>query len=411
MFKDFQLRNVVRPLRKGCARELSAGAHTGGLMANNRISYLVVAVLVICGVVLGEAVAGPEPTTPVAPAGVPVYEVDPSWPKTKGNWILGSIGGITVDPQTDHVWVVQRPSTLDEDENYAARVPPLADCCVPAPPVMEIDEAGNLIQGWGGPGPGWDWPNREHGITIDYEGNVWILGSGTNDNQILKFTKAGKFLMQVGHPGKSKGSTDTANFNQPTKAWVYPKTKEVFVSDGYQNRRIIVLDAETGAFKRLWGAYGKQPDDSIPQVRVFSGPGPAQFNLVHCVVISNDDLVYVADRSNNRIQVFRPDGAFVKEAFVAREIRTPTGTAMDLALSPDARQQFLYVSGGDQHIRILNRETLQVVSTIGRLGHYPGQFYHLHVLAVDSKGNLYTGESSGKRIQKFVFKGFSSPGN
>jgi DNA-binding beta-propeller fold protein YncE len=379
-------------------------------MVNNRICFLALAVSVVCASTSGQ-VARREAEHPAAPGKVPIYEIDPSWPKTEGNWILGAIGGITVDPATNHVWVLQRPATLDEDENYAAQVPPKADCCVAAPPVMEIDESGNYIQGWGGPGAGWDWPNREHGITIDYRGNVWILGSGTNDNQVLKFTKAGKFLMQVGHPGQSKGSTDKANFNQPTKACVYPKNNEVFISDGYVNRRVIVLDADNGAFKRLWGAYGKPPDDSARRDRTFSGPAPNQFNLVHSLVISHDDLVYVADRSNNRIQVFHPDGTFVKEAFIAREIRTPTGTAMDLALSPDDRQQFLYVSGGDQHIRILNRETLQVVTTLGRLGHYPGQFYHLHVLAVDSKGNIYTGESSGKRIQKFLFKGFSATEN
>jgi hypothetical protein len=338
---------------------------------------------------------------------VPVYEVDPSWPKFEGNWMFGSIGGIAVDPSTDHVWILQRPATLDEDENYAAQRPPVGDCCVPAPPVMEFDQAGNFIQGWGGPGPEWDWPNREHGITIDFRGNVWILGSGTSDNQVLKFTKAGKFLMQIGHPGKSRGSTDVENFNQPTKAYVFRKTNEVFISDGYVNRRVIVLDADTGAFKRMWGAYGKPPDDALPRARVFSGAAPEQFNLVHAILISNDELVYVADRSNNRIQVFKPDGTFIKEAFVARDVRTPTGTAMDLALSPDEGQRFLYLSSGDQHIRILDRQTLNVVATVGRLGHYPGQFHHLHVLAVDSKGNIYAGDSNGKRVQKFVLTGYS----
>jgi DNA-binding beta-propeller fold protein YncE len=367
--------------------------------------------LIACAIALGLQPLAGRAKTPPQTSPVPVYEVDPYWPKMKGNWIFGSIGGITVDPETGHVWVLQRPGTLDDDEDYAAQVPPLADCCVAAPPVMEFDQEGNFIGGWGGPSASWNWPNREHGITIDYHGNVWILGSGMNDDQVLKFTKTGKFLMQLGHPGKSTGSSDHLNFNQPTKAWVFEKTDEVFISDGYTNRRVIVLDANTGKFKRLWGAYGKPPDDSSPQVRSSAGPGPSQFNLVHSIVISNDDLVYVADRSNNRIQVFTPDGTFVKEAFIAREIRTPTGTAMDIALSPDGPQQFLYVSGGDQHIRILNRQTLEVVTTIGRLGHYPGQFYHLHVIAVDSKGNIYTGESNGKRVQKFIFKGFLAPGD
>ena len=229
--------------------------------------------------------------------------------------------------------------------------------------------------------------------------------------------------MQIGHPGKSTGSSDTENLNEPTTVYVYPKTNEAFISDGYVNRRVIVFDADTGAFKRLWGAYGNKPDDSVPRLRRFpfdrpeSLPlvsllgenAPQQFNLVHAVVISNDDLVYVADRSNNRIQVFKPDGEFVKEAFVAREVLTPVaGTVGSLAFSPDSKQQFLYVTGGDDHLRILDRGTLQVVRIFGRLGHYPGQFFHLHVIAVDSKGNIYTGENTGKRVEKFIFKGFSS---
>ena len=342
---------------------------------------------------------------------VPVYDVDPSWPKMTGNWIFGSIGGLAVDPANDHVFVLQRPRTLADDEKYAAESTPVADCCVPAPPVMEFDSMGNFLRGWGGPADGYDWPLTEHGITVDYRGNVWILGNGDGDNQVLKFTRDGKFLLQIGHPGKSSGSNDPANLNKATKAFVYAKTNEVFISDGYINRRVIVFDADTGAFKRLWGAYGNKPDDSVPRTRIFEGPAPLQFNLVHAVLISNDDLVYVADRSNNRIQVFKPDGTYLKEAFVDRGVRTPTGTAMDLAFSPDKQQRFLYVSGGDQHVRILDRRTLSAVGQFGRLGHYPAQFYHLHVMAIDSKGDIYTGENLGKRVQKFVFKGFSSHGS
>jgi DNA-binding beta-propeller fold protein YncE len=367
---------------------------------------------------------------PMPSPSVPRFEPDPSWPKmeghfgVEGNWIFGSIGGLTVDPTNDHVWVLQRPRTLDNSENYAAQKPPVADCCIPAPPVLEFDAEGNLVQAWGGPGPGFDWPLSEHGITIDYKGNVWIGGNGKGDNQFLKFTKTGKFLLEIGHPGKSAGSEDTENLNEPTKAFVYPKTDEVFISDGYINRRVIVFDAGTGAFKRLWGAYGKKPDDTVPRIHrapferpqdlpvqtLFQGPPPEQFNLVHSVLISNDDLVYVADRSNNRIQVFKPDGTFVREAFVARDTGTPVGTVIDLAVSPDPAQWFLYVASGDERIRILNRDSLQTVGRIGRLGYYPGQFHHLHVIAVDSKGNIYAGDATavGRRVQKFLFKGFSS---
>jgi DNA-binding beta-propeller fold protein YncE len=353
--------------------------------------------------------------------GVPTFQVDPLWPRMEGNWIFGSIGGIAIDPTNDHVWVIQRPGTLDKDENYAAQTPPKGNCCVPASPIMEFTPEGAFVQGWGGPGEGYDWPEREHGITIDYQGNVWIAGAGKNDNQILKFTKAGKLLLQIGKAGKSTGSSDTQNLNEPSSTFVYPKTKEVFVSDGYVNRRIIVFDADSGKFKRMWGAYGNKPDDSAPRIRrspfdrpqddpvesLSREPAPQQFNLVHSVLISNDDMVYVAERSNNRIQVFKPDGTFIKEAFVAREMTTPSGSVGSLAFSADSRQSFLYVTGGDDTLRILNRDTLQPVGQVGRLGHYPGQFYHLHVIAVDSKGDIYTGENTGKRVQKFLFKGLS----
>jgi DNA-binding beta-propeller fold protein YncE len=336
-----------------------------------------------------------------SPGGVPTFAVDASWPKFEGNWIFGSIGGVFVDPTNDHVWVLNRPRTLQPDENYAVQNPPAADCCTPPPFVMEFDEGGNFIKGWGGPGPGYEWPANEHGLSIDPKGNFWIASNGKGDAQVLKFDRDGRFLLQIGHAGGSNGSNDTENFASPTKATYYAKTNEVFVSDGYINRRVAVFDADTGKYKRHWGAYGRRPEDSVPRIRSFDGPPPEQFNLVHDLQISNDDLVYVADRSNNRVQVFRPDGTFVKEAFVARDVRTPTGTVVTMAFSPDATQRFLYVTSGDQKVRILDRQSLQVVGTFGRLGHYAGQFHHITDIAVDSKGNLYTGENEGRRVQKF----------
>lgn len=342
--------------------------------------------------------------------GVPFFEVDPFWPKFEGNWIFGSIGGVAIDPTNDHVFVLNRPRRLENDEDYAARKPPVADCCVPGQAVMEFDPNGKLLGGWGPSGNEYEWPLSEHGISIDYKGNIWIAGNGKADAQVLKFTKAGKFLLQIGRSGKSTGSLDTANFNQPTKAMVYQKTNELFVTDGYGNRRVIVFDADTGKFKRLWGAYGNKPDDAASRARVTTGPGPQQFNIPHDVLISSDDLVYIADRTNNRIQVFRPDGTFVKEGFLAREVGTPTGTAGNIAFSPDRGQQFLYVTGGDQRVRIVDRNTLQVVGSVGRLGHYAGQFHHVTDIAVDSKGNLYVGENEGKRVQKFILKGNAGGG-
>jgi len=339
--------------------------------------------------------------------GVPMFEVDPSWPKFDGNWLFGSIGGVFVDPSNDHVWVLNRPRTVQNDENYAAQKPPVADCCVPPPFVMEFDSNGKFLKSWGGPGTGFEWPLNEHGLSIDAKGNFWIAGNGKGDAQVLKFDRNGKFLLQIGHFGKSNGSNDTENFASPTKATYYAKTNEVFVTDGYINRRVAVFDADTGQYKRHWGAYGKKPDDSVPRERTYDGAPPQQFLLVHDVQISNDDLLYIADRSNNRVQVFRPDGTFVKEAFVAREVRTPTGTAVTLAFSPDKAQRFLYVTSGDQKIRILDRQSLQVLGTVGRLGYYAGQFNHITDIAVDSKGNIYTGENEGRRVQKFIYKGMS----
>ena len=344
-----------------------------------------------------------------AQPGVPHFEPDPYWPKPlPNNWMLGQVSGIYVDSH-EHIWVTSRPRTLDNNDKYAALNPPEADCCIPAPPIMEFDQAGNLIQGWGGLGAGYEWPDNEHGIFIDYKENVWVGGNSDKDTNILKFTKTGKFLLQIGHHGKSGGSNDTENLKRPAGICVYPKTNEVFVADGYGNRRVIVFDADTGAYKRHWGAYGNKPDDSVPRTRVYEGPGPQQFNTVHGIRISNDDLVYVGDRVNNRIQVFRPDGTFVKEGYIERKTSTPEGTAFDIAFSPDKQQQFFYVpDGSNKKVQILNRDTLEVVGFFGgHGGHGTGQFFHIHSIATDSKGNIYLGESFGMRALRWNYKGMS----
>ncbi len=274
---------------------------------------------------------------------------------------------------------------------------------------MEFDRAGNFLQGWGGPGHGYEWPADEHAIHVDHKDNVWISSAGgprlreRSENHILKFTRGGKFLLQVGRRGMSKGSLDTSNFNNAADIYVYPKTNEVFVADGYVNRRIIVFDADTGAFKRMWGAYGNPPDDQAPNGPTYEGPGPQQFNLVHGVRVSDDGLVYVAERRNNRMQVFRIDGTFVREIFVERPTKL-LGTAFSVAFSPDARQQFLYLAdAGNGLVHIFDRVTLNEVGRFGRIGRYAGQFVFLHNLATDSQGNLYTAEvGNGRRVQKFV---------
>jgi DNA-binding beta-propeller fold protein YncE len=335
----------------------------------------------------------------------PAYLVDPMWPKVPRQWILGQVAGLSVDSR-DHVWILQRPWSLANDEKALNADAP---CCHPAPPVMEFDAAGNYIQGWGGEGEGYEWPADEHAIHVDYKGNVWISSAGgprlqtRKENQILKFTQAGKFLMQIGRRGMSKGSLDTANFNNAADIHVYAKTNEVFVADGYVNRRVIVLDADTGAFKRMWGAYGKPPDDAAPNQATDEGPGAAQFNLVHGVRVSEDGLVYVADRRNNRMQVFSVDGKFEREIFVARKTKL-LGTSFSIAFSPDPRQEHLYLAdAGNGRVHIYDRATLNEVGGFGRVGHYAGEFVFLHVVATDSKGDVYTAEvGGGRRVQKFL---------
>jgi DNA-binding beta-propeller fold protein YncE len=335
----------------------------------------------------------------------PSFQVDPMWPKVPRQWMLGQVAGLAVDAR-DHVWIIQRPWSLADDEKAAD---PQAPCCHAAPPVMEFDSDGTFIQGWGGPGDGYEWPADEHTIHVDYKGNIWISSAGgprlptKKENQILKFTQSGKFLMQIGHRGMSKGSLDTDNFNNAADIYVYAKTNEVFVADGYVNRRIIVLDADTGVFKRMWGAYGNRPDDEAPNRLAPDGPGPQQFNLVHGVRVSEDGLVYVADRRNNRLQVFTIDGKFQREIFVERATKL-LGTSFSVAFSPDPAQELLFLAdAGNGRVHVFDRRSLGEVGAFGRIGHYAGEFVFLHNVAVDSKGNVYTAEvGNGKRVQKFL---------
>jgi len=346
--------------------------------------------------------------TPVSAAGkVPKFEPDPYWPKPLPNkWMLGGNGGVFVDSH-DHIWIANRPRSLQDNDKFAADIPPQADCCIPAPSIVEFDMAGNLIQAWGGPGPGYEWPDMEHGIFVDHKDNVWIGGNGGKDTQVLKFTKTGKFLLQIGKHGVTNGSNDTANLNRAAGIAVYPKTNEVFIADGYGNRRVIVYDADTGAYKRHWGAYGKKPDDKASNARTFDGPGTPQFNTPHAIRISNDGLIYLGDRRNNRIQVFQIDGTYVKEGYVQRSTLAQEGTTFDLTFSPDRQQQFIYVPDGvNKKVQILSRDTLEVIGFFGgRGGRGFGEFFHIHSITSDSKGNIYLGESFGQRVYRYNYKG------
>jgi hypothetical protein len=336
----------------------------------------------------------------------PMFEVDPLWPKPiKG--LLGMAIGVWVDEQ-DYVWIIHRSSaTLHNNEKGAELNPPIAECCKGAPPVLVFDPEGNLVKSWGGPGQGYEWPQSNHGIHIDYKGNVWIGGNGEKDAQILKFSKEGKFLLQVGHSGKNAGSNDLENFGRVAKIWVDAKTNEAYIADGYLNKRVAVLDADTGKMKRYWGAYGNKPDDAKVGPYDPKAPPAQQFrNPVHCIERSNDGLLYVCDRANDRIQVFTPDGKFVKEGFFAKNT-LGSGSAWDLAFSRDAAQRFIYMADGmNDRVRIIVRDTLEEVTSFGDGGRQPGQFYGVHSIATDSKGNIYTTETwEGKRVQKFVYKG------
>ena len=358
---------------------------------------------------------------------VPVFQVDAGFPTLPDHTVLGGVGGVTADSH-GNVWVFHRPHTLEEGTAFE-------NGYKPAPPVLQFDETGKYIQGWGGPSATgeYQWTNRgglhsayaecgscseerrtngdgrpgsgEHGIYVDDKDNVWLTGNGDGDGQILKFSKTGKFLLQIGHAGTKANSNDTKNVSRATTVVVFPKTNEAFVSDGYGNRRVVVFDADTGAYKRHWGAYGNKPDDKAPNGRLLTGVGSQQFNTPHGITISKDGLVYVADRANNRVQAFRPDGTFLKEGYNKRESRG-TGSAFGVALSGDPQQRFLYVAdGSNERIAILDRNTLEFIGSIGGPGRKAGEFFHIHSLATDPKGNIITGESQGYRVQKFVYKG------
>ena len=366
----------------------------------------------------------PVAAQPRGAAGVPAFQVDPLWPKPLPNhWILGSVTGVWVDAQ-DHIWLVHRglDSLTARTEAGLATDPPTSEtCCAPAPPVLEFDQAGTLVSHWGGPGQGYEWPRTPAGIAVDAKGNVWIAGNAPQaaavagapqqpippqDAHVIKFTRDGKFLLQIGRPGKSEGGSSETSLDRPATVAVDAAVNEVYVADGYGNRRVAVFDANTGAYKRHWGAYGEKPTGAPVSAYDPDKPPARQFRGVGCARLAADGLVYVCDRGNDRIQVFKKDGTFVKEAVISKST-LGEGSVWDVAFSRDPQQRFLYVAdGSNQKIWVLRRDTLDVVSSVGAGGRWPGHFYGVGNVAVDSKGNLYTGETyEGKRLQKFIFKG------
>jgi WD40 repeat protein len=385
--------------------------------------------------IIGSASAQP-PGDPM----VPMFQVDPYWPKPLPNhWVQAMTIGLSMDAH-DNIWIIHRPQTLEQKESYATRGE--ADCCIAAPDVLEFNEAGDLLRHWGRDevrGNGHDWPSSNHGITVDKDGNVWLGGNGAyqpmpppgsaeqfaprpsqpapapfregggergtyHDSFILKFSPDGKFLGEIGHANGSKGSLDTDNVKGVAQIRIIPQTNELVLADGYGNKRVSVWDAATMKFKRLWGAYGKPPnDDPIPHYDVNS---PQFGNPVHCAQPSNDGLIYVCDRTNNRIQVFKFDGTFVKQ-YIMEPNTKGDGSVWEIAFSKDPQQKFMYIAdGSNEKIHVYDRQSMTELYSFGGGGRIPGQFYAVHSIVTDSKGNIFTTETyRGQRVQKFIYKG------
>ena len=338
---------------------------------------------------------------------VPAFQVDAAWPAIPNNWVLGEVTSISVDRQ-DHIWVLHVPQSIPEAQRANA-----------APPVLEFDAAGKLLASWGGPGDGYEWPGREHGIFVDANDFVWIGGragwpkptaAGNSDDMILKFTTAGKFVMQIGRRGQSKGNTDTENVHQATDVFVDTRAKEIYAADGYGNKRVIVFDSETGKFKRMWGAFGNPPPSTfgpnaaVPQPQT-TPDGPPEFGLPHSVKVSSDGIVYLADRINNRIQLFTTEGKYLRQVRLAA-VNNVTPVPAGFAFSPDKKQQYLYVvDSGPMQIIIYDREKMVEIGRVGMRGPKTGEFDIIHHMATDSKGNLYGAEIvTNRRAQRFVLQ-------
>ena len=342
-----------------------------------------------------------------APAGSegPRYAVDATWPKPlPNNWILGQVAGIAV-AKDDTIWMLHRPLTLTDDEKGSTLNPPRSKCCSAAPAVLQFDRAGNLLRSWGGKwdgkGQSFDWPANEHGIYVDPKGDVWIGGNAQTDHHLIKFTADGKFLLQIGKPGKSEGSNSTTQLGRPAHMELDAAANELYVADGYGNRRVIVFDASSGAYKRHWGAYGKRPEDG--KFADYNPESP-QFGMpVHCVRMTKDDLVYVCDRMNNRVQVFKKNGEFVRQFVYDAATRGP-GSTWDLIPTEDAAQRYLLIADGtNNEVRIVERATGEKVGSFGRPGRQAGDFHWVHNIGIDSQGSVYTSEvDTGKRAQRFV---------
>jgi hypothetical protein len=359
---------------------------------------------------------------------VPRYKVDASWPKQlPNNWILWNSTGLVVD-KNDRIWVINRPRQVSMADAGAAQTPPISECCIPAPSLVQFDVQGNLLKSWGGPGYVPDWPILEHGLFIDKEGNFWIGGTferGANldllaapipkpkellgDRHVLKFSPDGKQLLMIGHPSNAPtNNQDATILGAPSEMFVDDEAHEVYIADGYQNRRVVVYDSNTGAFKRGWGAYGmplSQIDNGRPPAHDPALPAKQFRGSVISIDISVDGLVYVGDRGDDRIQIFTKEGKFVKE-FLVHPKTLSTGSVWSTMFSRDPKQKYLFVADGvNGKIWILNRDDGKEVGSIGHKGHQAGQFDQVERMALDSQGNLYVTEvAPNTRLQKFVLE-------
>jgi DNA-binding beta-propeller fold protein YncE len=385
-----------------------------GRLSMKRSQRMRVAVVVVAAAIgLGLTQAALSAATDRQTVQAPRFEVDPLWPRPLPNhWVLGNVIGVGIDAR-DHIFIVHRNDTFDaQTEIGAVASPPISTCCVPAPPVLEFDPDGNLVNSWGGPPSdgSYVWPSSNHGIAIDDKDNVWIGGNGAADSHILKFSRNGRLLLQIGMPGQGSDSKSLTHFGRVAKISFDIAANEAFVADGYGNKRVAVLDMDTGMIKRFWGAYGNVPSDSNYGPYNPNAPLIPQFrNPVHCAEPSNDGLLYVCDRVNDRIQVFRKDGKFVKEKQYF-PLTGGDGSVWDIAFSRDAAQKYIYLADGkNERVYVLDRQSLELLTMFGDGGRQPGQFFAVHSIATDSKGNIYTTETyEGKRLQKFAYKGLAN---
>jgi hypothetical protein len=348
---------------------------------------------------------------------VPIYEVDPSWPNVPlpNNWVIGNVIGVDVD-DNDNVWMIHRPAALTNNEIPLYHNPPTGvDCCMPAPPVLVFNAAGDLINSFGPLVAGGEfWADAEHGMFVDHTGSMWTGGGGTGnsaaDSALFKFAVDGSLLQTIGQKGLAYDSNSRDSLGAPADIWIEEEDDEIWVADGYGNRRVIVFDYDSGRYKRHFGAYGNRPEDTATVYNPDSPPSDQFRPPVHCVVISDDDFVYICDRGNDRIQVFRKNGEFVFERFIAKAT-TSAGSVWDIEFSNDPEQKFVFLVDGINHrVRVLRRSDLIQVSEFGHQGRWAGGFYAAHSIGIDSNSNIYIGETwEGKRVQKFTYKGLGLP--